>query len=94
MVFARTGQMDRAVDFVRRSLHCYEIAFIEVSGIFILNKKAPFWWARFFVYFICFVCVVLCCVVLCFVLYYFVRFTLFICFIQLYFFFSYFFRFT
>ena len=67
MVFARTGQMDRAVDFVRRSLHCYEIAFIEVIGIFILNKKAPLWWARFFV---CFICFVLCCVLFCFILYF------------------------
>jgi hypothetical protein len=30
MVFARTGQMDRAVDFIRRALYCYECAFIEV----------------------------------------------------------------
>jgi hypothetical protein len=29
MVFARTGHMDRAVDFVRRALFCYEISFIE-----------------------------------------------------------------
>ena len=32
MVFARTGQMDRAVDLTRRALYCYECAFIEVSG--------------------------------------------------------------
>lgn len=32
MVFARTGQMDRAVDFIRRALYCYECAFIEVGG--------------------------------------------------------------
>ena len=29
MVFARTGAMDRAVDFVRRALYCLETAFCE-----------------------------------------------------------------
>jgi hypothetical protein len=32
MVFARTGQMDRAVDLTRRALYCYECAFIEVTA--------------------------------------------------------------
>ena len=39
MVFARTGQMDRAVDFVRRALHCYENAFIEVNKIFYFESE-------------------------------------------------------
>ena len=75
MVFARTGQMDRAVDFVRRSLHCYENAFIEVNEIFYFdreiyllgwNRSVLFCFVLFaFVFFtlLCLCCVVLCCVV-------------------------------
>jgi hypothetical protein len=45
MVFARTGHMDRAVDFVRRALYCYEISFIEqfkpASGCCRIDPNLP-----------------------------------------------------
>ena len=80
--------MDRAVDFVRRSLHCYENAFVEVNKIFYFdreiyllgwNRSVLFCFVLFAFVFFTFFCVVLCCVVFCLILFCFVFYLIFFC---------------